>query len=182
MSGCDCPPYDCAGVRLRFLAGDQAAFTELEHKFTRRVGLVVARVLGPELSAEWDDARQFAFMRIFRRIDQWEDRAPFCAWVIVVAVNTARTLRATAIRSRTRMSRLVPDDVPTAGWQTREYDVRECVTHILGQVEETQRRAFELWHQGRSPTEIAETMGMSLRAIQYRLAAVRERLRPCWEK
>ena len=185
MAGCDCPPhgsYDCAGYQRRCLAKDQAAFAELERKFTRLVGTTVGRILGQELSAEWDDAQQIALIRVFRRIDQWEGRGPFCAWVIGVAVKAAITSKTTAIRSQKRVSRLVPDDGSAEDWQVRDYDVRECVTHALEQVEEKQRRAFELRHQGKPPTEIAEIMDVSLRAIQYWLAEVRERLRPCWEK
>src|SRR5262245_40635896 len=85
MRGCDCPPDDCAARVRRYLAGDRVVGDELVRKFTPLVQAIARRVLGPEAQDAWDDARQVAFLKIFTRLETWEERCPFCDWLAVVA-------------------------------------------------------------------------------------------------
>src|SRR4051794_11074928 len=89
MFECNCPPDDCADRVRRYLAGERAAGDELVAKFQALVRSIVQRVLGPGRREEWDDARQAVFLRLFANLHRWEQRAPFCKWLAVVAARRA---------------------------------------------------------------------------------------------
>src|SRR5438045_1046461 len=85
MRGCDCPPDDCAARVRSYLAGSRGAGDELVRKFTPLVQAITRRVLGPKARDVWDDAGQVAFLKVFAKLETWEERCPFCDWLAVVA-------------------------------------------------------------------------------------------------
>src|SRR5260370_38606409 len=89
MFQCDCPPDNCAEKVRLFLEGQRPAGDALVTKFEALVRSIVQRVLGPGRREEWDDACQAIFLRVFSNLDSWEERCPFCKWLLVPAARRA---------------------------------------------------------------------------------------------
>jgi RNA polymerase sigma factor (sigma-70 family) len=182
MWECDCPPESCAEHRLKCLAGDRASGDELVRKFTPLVETITRRILGPNLSAEWEDARQAAFVRIFRGLDQWEGRAPFCHWLLVVADRAVRQYKASIMRTRGQSNPLGADEPVDPRPPDITLEVRDCIKTAYEQFPEEWRLIYDLTVQGMSREQIAKTLGKSLRTIQNRLKEIRDQLRNCLEQ
>jgi RNA polymerase sigma-70 factor, ECF subfamily len=75
----------------RAQAGDLGAFEALVERHREVVFRVAARIVGP-LDAE--DASQDAFLRAFHRLGSFRGDAPFRAWLLRIAHNTALNLQA----------------------------------------------------------------------------------------
>lgn len=181
MAGCDCPPQDCAESQRNALAGDGRATAELIRKFTPLVGAVTRRVLGEGLHAEWDDARQEALLSIFRGLNRWSGRAPFCKWVAVVAARRAITYKQYARRHRERSRPLAPDAEPDPRPLTLTQGIKECIEQSFERLPEEHRRIYDLMIEGKKREEIAEALGLSVRSVYSRVMTVREQLRHCLE-
>ena len=70
---------------LRVRGGDPDAFGELVQRYQTSVYNVCYRLLGDSAAAE--DQAQEAFIRAFRRLDQFDAERPFGPWVRRVAAN-----------------------------------------------------------------------------------------------
>jgi RNA polymerase sigma-70 factor (ECF subfamily) len=70
----------------RTLAGDLAAFEALVARHRDVVYRVAVRTVGP---AEAEDVSQDAFLRAFHRLRGFRGEAPFRAWLLRIAHNTA---------------------------------------------------------------------------------------------
>lgn len=176
MLQCDCPPYDCAGRVRCYLAGDRSAGDELVEKFSRLVQAIVQRGLGSEHREDWEDACQAVFLRVFSRLDRWDGRCPFCKWMAVVAAHRVIDL----VRTNDRVEGL-PADVPDPRSPPLSPSTIECFERILAQLPSERRRAHDLATRKVPQREIAQTLGVSLRTIQYWLDDVRELLLTCLE-
>ena len=176
MFQCDCPPDDCAGRVARFLAGDRAAGDELARKFEPVIRSIVQRVLGPGRRAEWDDACQAIFLRLFANLNKWGQRCPFCKWLAVVAARRAIDLA----RLPDPLDRLPEEDIA----DRRSYQKTVPDPETLGRIDEAVasfppewRAVWDDWVQGMSREEMAKRAGKSLRTLQYWLAEMLDQLR-----
>ena len=80
----------------RAKGGDAEAFRRLVEAHSRAVFKVAYRMTGNEHDA--DDVVQEVFLRAYRQIDTFEERANFSTWVHRIAVNCSLDL----LRSRGR--------------------------------------------------------------------------------
>jgi RNA polymerase sigma-70 factor (ECF subfamily) len=71
----------------RARCGDTRAFQCLFERHLRAVHALCTRLLGDAALAE--DAVQEAFLKAYRRLDQFDGRAAFSTWLHRIAVNTA---------------------------------------------------------------------------------------------
>ena len=173
MFQCDCPPDDCAGrVRLH-LAGDRAAGDALARKFTALVRSIVQRVLGPGRRAEWDDACQAVFLRVFTNLGKWEERCPFCKWLAVVAARRTIDL----MRLTDPAGPLPPGELADPRPPPPDPDTIERIEQTVARFPPEWRQVWEWWVQGVRRDEMARRAGKSLRTVQYWLAEMMDQVR-----
>jgi RNA polymerase sigma factor (sigma-70 family) len=126
--------------------------------------------------AEAEDVTQTTFLNAYRAFERGDRPRRVNSWLIAIAHN--------AIRSRQRWTLRRPSEVPlddavhALGLPAEDQaSVRE-VLELLGQLPETQRAALAMRElEGRSYPEIAETMGVSVPAVESLIARARRTLR-----
>jgi len=177
MIQCDCPPYDCAGLVARCLAGDRAAGDELARKFTPLVAAIVQRVLGPSRREEWDDVRQSVFLRVFSRLHTWQQRCPFCKWLAIVAARRAIDCLDTA----TVPLSLTTDEVaqPERGSPLDADTIAAIEARVSRWTDPNRVQLYRWMLEGVPREEMARRLGKSVRTIQYMLASIRDELAEC---
>lgn len=160
-------PHDLDLVR-RVLAGDTDAFEGIVAAHSRAVYGLAFRVTGNAAAAE--DAVQETFLRAFRFLSTFDQRAELGTWLHRIAVNAAidlgrRTRRERAARvDLPEEGDLALSEVPTAeaGPERRTLDaeIRRRTEAALAELSPSERAAFVLRHyEGRSIAEISSTLG-----------------------
>jgi RNA polymerase sigma-70 factor (ECF subfamily) len=173
MFQCDCPPDDCAGRVKLHLAGDRSAGDELVRKFTGLVRSIVHKVLGPGRRAEWDDACQAIFLRLFANLHHWGQRCPFCKWLAGLAARRAIDLaRATAPPGP-----LPAEDLPDSRPPPPDPETLERIEKAAARFPPEWRPVWEAWLQGVPREEMARRAGKSVRTVQYWLAEMLDQVR-----
>ncbi len=159
---------DLAAIR-RVRAGDPDAFEALVAAHTRAVHRICWRIVGDPAAAE--DAVQETFLRAFRFLDRFDDRAEFGTWVHRIAVNAAIDELRKRRRERTFREELPPDEdeaaAPALASAEPQPDRRAIASQLaraaqaaLGELSPDERTAFVLRHyEGRSIAEIATALG-----------------------
>jgi RNA polymerase sigma-70 factor (ECF subfamily) len=181
-------------LMMRVKNDDAAAFEELLRKYQPRL-VRLMRTIGPKAGMA-EDLAQETFMRVWRARHRYEPGAKFSTWLFTIAANVARNstrslgrrhevnevdapatvdgsqaigiLAATALES----SGLMPNRLVEG--TERGVIVRQAV-QALG---ERQRTALMLSRfENLSYAEIAETMGLSTKAVKSLLSRARVNLR-----
>ena len=155
--------------------GDSRAASELFDRFSALVRRILARTLGPHHDLE--DHVQEAFFVFFRRLNDLEDASSVRAFLVSIAVRTARAeLRRRKVR---RVLRLAPPPelVELAGGaDPLDADGRDALRRffrILDDLDTPSRLLFTLRHLEEMPLEeIASVTGESLSTVKRRLARV----------
>ena len=160
MDGSD----DQALARAR--AGDREGFRLLVERHGRGLFRLAHRMTGNEHDAE--DVVQEAFLRAYKRLDQFQDRSQVGSWLFRIAANCAYDL----LRSRKRRDRHVDHDVEDGVAMIAAVDagpdrlaagsdVRRGVEAAMGGMSDRERSAFALRHfEGWSIAEIAGALGL----------------------
>ena len=179
---------DVAAV-ARARAGDADAFRALVQQHSRAIFRVAYRMTGNEHDA--DDVVQETFLRAYRQMGGFEERANFGTWVHRIAVNCSLDL----LRARTRHSRhRVIDDED--GEMTREIqsgdpqpdrlllsaELRDHVLSALDRLSGNERTAFVLRHfEGMPVEEIGRTLGIQVNAAKHTIFRAVRKLRESLE-
>src|SRR5262245_48717938 len=160
MDGSD----DQALARAR--AGDREGFRLLVERHGRGLFRLAHRMTGNEHDAE--DVVQEAFLRAYRRLDQFEDRSQVGSWLFRIAANCAYDL----LRARQRRDRHLDHDAEGAADMAPAADagpdrlaagtdVRRGVQAAMDEMSDRERSAFTLRHfEGWSIAEIAGALGL----------------------
>ncbi len=178
-------PADLALVR-RVLAGDIDAFEGLVAGHSRAVYRLALRVTGNAAAAE--DAVQEAFLRAFRFLSRFDQRAEFSTWLHRIAVNAAIDQTRRTRRERRHRIDLPPEgdlafvELATgeAGPERRALaaEIRRRTGAALAELSPAERTAFVLRHyEGRSIAEIASTLGKRENAIKQSVFRAVRKLR-----
>ena len=160
-------PRDLQLVR-QVLAGDTDAFEGIVAAHSRAVYGLAYRVTGNAQAAE--DAEQETFLRAFRFLSSFDQRAELGTWLHRIAVNAAIDQG-----RRTRRERAARVDLPEEGdlslqevpapdagpeRQTLAAEIRQRTEAALADLSPSERAAFVLRHyEGRSIAEISSTLG-----------------------
>lgn len=170
----------------RVLAGDTDAFEGLVAAHSRAVYGLALRVTGNAQAAE--DAVQETFLRAFRFLARFDQRAELGTWLHRIAVNAAidqgrRTRRERAARiDLPEEGDLALSGIPTpeAGPERRTLDaeIRRRTESALAELSPSERAAFVLRHcEGRSIAEISSTLGKRENATKQSIFRAVRKLR-----
>jgi len=177
-------------VRLMLQVRDDnaAAFEELVLRYQTRLISVLEHLVPSREQAE--DLAQEVFLRVFRARKTYEPGARFSTWLFTIANNVAsNALRSISRRREIHLDYGNSDMKPleqlaaakSSLMPARQLDNSEraeLVRAAINQLNERQRMALLLAKfEGLSYAEIADTMGMSVKAIKSLLSRARNNLR-----
>jgi len=162
-----------------FQHGQQEAFDELVRRYERPIRTLCRYYLSHPQDVQ--DASQDAFVRVYQALGTFEPRAQFSTWLYRIAINQCLN----AIRAQRRRRWMQPfsqlrdseEEPEFAAVGTKdplqEVEQKERIQHVreaLARLPEEQRAVVILHrYQGLSYQEIAETLGISLAAVESRL-------------
>lgn len=177
------PPAEDALVD-RAKSGDTDAFRQLVEAYSHAVFRVAARICGDAAMAE--EVVQETFVKAWRELPRFEERARFGTWLYRIAVNTAFG----ELRRRLPWKRLliddmggkalagVPDTAPSAEQMADAALLRRALHHALQTLTPLERTAFALRHyEGRSIAEIAAALALSENAAKQAIFRAVRKLR-----
>ncbi len=176
-------------LMLRVRDDDAGAFEELVMRYQNRLISVLEHLVPSREQAE--DLAQEVFLRVFRARKRYEPGARFSTWLFTIANNAAsNALRSLARRhevnivggSDSQVKPLEQMAVAKSGFMpARALDKAERAEFVraaVNQLNERQRVALLLSKfEGLSYAEIAETMGMTTKAIKSLLSRARANLK-----
>ena len=181
---------DAAEV-ARARAGDHDAFQALVERHSRAVFRLAYRMTGNEHDAE--DVVQESFLKVYRRLDQFEERAHFGSWLYRIVANCAFDL----LRGRPRQGversldgdsgegpgLTLPSSEPSPDRLVFSAEVKGRVQRALFRLSPMEKSAFVLRHyQGLSVEEIGGVLGTDTNAtkscIFRAVRKMREALQP----
>ena len=169
--------------------GDADSFRLLVERHSRPIFRVAYRMTGNEHDA--DDVVQEAFLRAYRQIDRFEERANFSTWLHRIAINCALDL----LRARTRhdkhhihesedgeMSRTFQSDAPQPDRLLLSAEMQQAVSAALERLSGNERTAFVLRHfEGMPVEEIGRTLGIQVGAAKHTIFRAVRKLRESLE-
>jgi RNA polymerase sigma-70 factor, ECF subfamily len=173
----------------RAKSGDADAFRELVEGHSRAVFRVAYRMTGNEHDA--DDVVQEVFLRAYRQIDTFEERANFSTWVHRIAVNCSLDL----LRSRGRhekhyvrdtedgeMTLNAPSSDPQPDRLLLSSELQQHVSAALERLTGAERTAFVLRHfEGMPVEEIGKALGIQGNAAKHTIFRAVRKLRESLE-
>ncbi len=180
------PNQDLAAIR-RVRAGDPDAFEALVAAHSRAVHRICWRIVGESAAAE--DAAQEAFLRAYRFLDRFDDRAEFSTWLHRIAVNAAIDELRKRKRERSFREELPPAEEDSAAPEFASAepapDRRAIASELaraaqvaLGALSPDERTAFVLRHyEGRSIAEIGAALGKRENATKQSIFRAVRKLR-----
>lgn len=147
----------------RVLENDQSAFAILFGRHHARVFRVCLKMLGHRQDAE--DMTQETFSRAAKYLERWDSRRPFEPWLVAIAGNRCRSFLSSRRGHRTLSPLIEPavEGDPSGAFAA----LNEEVDFALDQLNETQRKAFELFHRdGLGYQDIADQMDRPIGTIK----------------
>lgn len=175
---------DLAVIR-RVRAGDADAFEALVAAHSRAVFRIAWRIVGESGAAE--DAVQETFLRAYRFLDRFDDRAGFATWLHRIAVNASID----ELRKRRRhfwstapaglapgLEETVPSAEPAPDRRAIASELGRATAAALAGLSPVERAAFVLRHyEGRSIAEISAALGKRENATKQSIFRAVRKLR-----
>src|SRR4051812_23442092 len=172
--------------------GDAEAFRLLVERHSRVIFRVAYRMTGNEHDA--DDVVQETFLRAYRQIDHFEERANFSTWLHRIAVNCSLDL----LRARSRHDKHHAGTTVFDGEEEREIEIpssdpqpdrlvlsAELQKHVAAAMDNlsgNERTAFVLRHfEGMPVEEIGRTLGIQVNAAKHTIFRAVRKLREALE-
>ena len=173
---------DDAELVRRARAGDADAFGQLVQRYeTRILRLVRGFVPGDDAA----DVAQDAFLKAFRKLPEFDERARFYTWLYRIACNTCLQFLRKKSRGRETVNFDDLAEVEIEGHESPDpldeierRDLARRLEQALGQLPDSQRMVLVLGPiEGRSYEEIAEILGLTVPVVKGRLHRARENIR-----
>jgi RNA polymerase sigma-70 factor, ECF subfamily len=184
---------DIAAV-TRARTGDTDAFHVLVERHSRSLFRLAFRMTGNQQDAE--DVVQESFLRAFKQLAKFDERASFGTWLYRIAANCSLDL----VRSRKRRSEhlapavdssgaevedvvaSLPADVPTPERMAMSSEVRERVSEAMRELSPTERTAFVLRHfEGMCMEEVSQVLQCQPGAAKHSVFRAVQKLRRALE-
>jgi RNA polymerase sigma-70 factor (ECF subfamily) len=172
-------------------AGDSGAFRVLVERHSRNLFRLAFRMTRHEQDAE--DVVQETFLRAYRQLSKFDERASFGTWLYRIAANYSLDL----IRARKRRSeqteavpeegapdpmQTLPDAAPTPDRLAMSGEVGRTVAGVLDGLSEMERTAFVLRHyEGMCIDDISRTLGVQPNAAKHSIFRAVQKLRRALE-
>ena len=172
-------------------AGDSGAFRVLVERHSRNLFRLAYRMTGHQEDAE--DVVQETFLRAYRQLSKFDERASFGTWLYRIAANCSLDL----IRVRKRRSQQhepaaeegasdpvqsLPDTAPTPDRLALSGEVERKVASVLSGLSEMERTAFVLRHyEGMCIDDIGRTLGVQPNAAKHSIFRAVQKLRRALE-
>ena len=172
----------------RARSGDADAFRQLVDRHSQPLFRVAYRMTGNEHDA--DDVVQETFLRAYRQLGSFEQRANFGTWLHRIAVNCSLDL----LRARGRIDRRYggdPESAEMSGEARVEpeqdrllvsAELRKEVAAAMERLTGNERTAFVLRHfEGMPVEEIGKTLGIQVNAAKHTIFRAVRKLRQSLE-
>ncbi len=162
-----------ASLIERARGGELAAFEQIYRRFERPVYTLALRMLGDAETAR--DVLHDAMLKVFQRIDQYRNDAPFWAWLRQIAMNEAlmRLRREHRMDVDSDSEQIVDGAAPP--WVRADSLALE---RALGKLPALTRSVLWMYHvEGYSHPEIAELVGKTTSFSKSQVARGTARLR-----
>jgi RNA polymerase sigma-70 factor (ECF subfamily) len=178
------------GFVTRAREGDADAYRVLVDRHSRALFRLAYRMTGNEQDAE--DVVQESFLRAYRQLGKFDERASFGTWLYRIAVNSSLDL----VRSRKRRSEnLAPNDPelddpilslpshdPAPDRLALSGEVRERVTEAMKELSASERTAFVLRHfEGMCIEDVSRVLGCQPGAAKHSVFRAVQKLRRALE-
>jgi RNA polymerase sigma-70 factor (ECF subfamily) len=179
-----------AAYVARARSGDTDAFRVLVEHHSRSLFRLAFRMTGNEQDAE--DVVQESFLRAFRQLGKFDERASFGTWLYRIAANCSLDL----VRSKKRRSEQIahiepdmedpivslPSTDPTPERVTLSSEVRERVAEAMKELSATERTAFVLRHfEGMCIEEVSRVLDCQPGAAKHSVFRAVQKLRRALE-
>jgi RNA polymerase sigma-70 factor (ECF subfamily) len=177
---------DEAQAVTRARGGDNEAFRFLVERHSRDVFRLAFRMTGNEHDAE--DVVQETFLKAYRKLSAFEERAQFGSWVHRIAANCAYDLLRARVRHDERLERTegpdgdrtltVAADDPSPERLLAGREVRRRLRAALARMSALERSAFTLRHvEGMSIAEISRALDLDASAAKQSVFRAVRKLR-----
>ena len=177
---------DAAAVALA-RAGDGDAFRVLVDRHGRKLFRLAFRLAGNEEDAE--DIVQETFLRAYRNLDKFDERALFTSWLFRIASNysldllrmrkmrTAQSLSSDDAEGHPMTERIASED-PNPERLMFSGQMRERIAGAMDELTPQERVAFTLRHfEGCTIDEISETLKISANATKHAVFRAVQKMR-----
>jgi RNA polymerase sigma-70 factor (ECF subfamily) len=175
---------EAAAVVARARHGDMESFRVLVEGHSRAVFRLAFRITGNQQDAE--DVVQESFLRAYRQLGRFEERANFGTWLYRIVANCSVD-HMRAKQSRHDQSRGTSLDVAASIRDVNSHgpdrlaesaELGRSVSRAMGELSPAERAAFMLRHQeGRSIQEIATILGLGTSAAKHSVFRAVKKLR-----
>lgn len=177
----------------RARAGDSDAFRVLVERHSRSLFRLAFRMTGNQQDAE--DVVQESFLRAYKQLAKFDERASFGTWLYRIAANCSLDL----VRSRKRRSEhlapqesagsemddpvtLLPSHAPTPDRLALSSEVGERVKQAMEELSPTERTAFVLRHfEGMCMEEVSRVLDCQPGAAKHSVFRAVQKLRRALE-
>ena len=177
---------DEAQAVTRARGGDSEAFRLLVERHSREVFRLAFRMTGNEHDAE--DVVQEAFLKAYRNLSAFEERAQFGSWVHRIAANCAYDLLRARVRRDDRLEHAegpegdrtlsVAADDPSPERLVAGREVQGRLRAALARLSALERTAFTLRHvEGMSIAEISNALDLDASAAKQSVFRAVRKLR-----
>lgn len=169
--------------------GDAEAFRALVDRHSRGLFRLAFRMTGNETDAE--DVVQDSFLRAYRQLNKFDERAAFSTWLYRIAVNCALDL--VRLRKRRPEQQLLDGNLddpwppaksnePAPDRLALSGEFRERVTQAMEELSAAERAAFVLRHfEGLRIEEVSRIMGCQPGAAKHSVVRAVQKLRRALE-
>jgi RNA polymerase sigma-70 factor, ECF subfamily len=180
-----------AGYVAKARSGDSDAFRVLVERHSRSLFRLAFRMTGNEQDAE--DVVQESFLRAYRQLSKFDDRASFGTWLYRIASNCSLDL----VRSKKRRSEhlaqpsdpemedpvvSLPSTDPTPERVTLSSEIRGRVAEAMNDLSATERTAFVLRHfEGMCIEEVSRVLECQPGAAKHSVFRAVQKLRRALE-
>ncbi len=177
-------------LMIRVRDDDPAAFEELVRRYQDRLLTVMYHLVGNREEAE--DLAQEVFLRVYRHRKEYHPQAKFSTWLFTIAHHLAQNVYRRRQRKPEAQFDLTDSAAlahqPSENWHAsvmpspdhrlRQEELSQVVQQALNHLNERQRLAVVLnKFEDMSYQEIADVMGISVKAVKSLLSRARSQLR-----
>jgi len=185
-------PLTAEELMLKFVGGDDSAFTVLLERFKPLVVDFALQIVGDRETAE--DIAQEAFLRVFRSRDSYRPSAKFSTWLYTIITNLCydefrkhrrqvslesmlgRPLAAESQIRQAGPARRSPPPRPDV--QAEEKELSTLIEDAMKTLSEDHQEVVSLRiHEGLACAEVAEKLGCSIGTVKSRMHYALKKLR-----